>query len=114
MDFLRNARGHANPISIALNITTIVLGLTIIFFEPTFHPVKGIAFFAAYLIIVQIIHVSAFGTNPVSMFLVGIIIIGSAIVLKLGIAPGPNFVTENWEFVIVLLIGLYLMREVID
>ncbi|HIJ98695.1 TPA: hypothetical protein H1005_02020 [archaeon] len=114
MGFLTNVRGHANPISIALNIVTVILGLTIIFFNPTFLPIKGIVFFAAYLLIVQMIHVMAFGANPVGMILSTVVIIGSAIVLKLGIAPGPNYVTENANFLIIVLLGLYLMKEVTD
>lgn len=111
--FLQNARGHANPLSIALNIATVVLGLTILFFEPKFLPVNGIVFFAAYMIVVQIIHISIFGSNPVSMILVGIVIVGSAIVMKLGLGSG-NYVTDNRELIIISLIVVYLLREVID
>ena len=113
IEFLRNNRGHANPISIALNIATVLVGVVIILFDPKFLPIKGIAFFAAFLLIVQMIHIMAFGTNPLSTILATVVIILSAVVLKLGLG-GPNFVTSNAKIIIISLLGAYLLREIID
>ena len=111
--FLKNTRGHANPISIALNIATIVVGLTVILFNPKFLPVKGIVLFAGFLLIIQMIHIVAFGTKPVSMILAAFIILASAVVLKIGLG-GSRFVMENTRNIIIGLLVLYLIREVAD
>ncbi len=112
--FLGNARAHANPLSLALNAATVIIGITLIFFNPRFLPVNGIVIFAAYLIVVQLIHLAIFGTNPAGMVLGAVVVIASAFVLKFTLGNAHNYFTENWQMIIVGLVVLYLVKEITD
>ncbi len=113
IEFLRNNRGHANPVSIALNIITVIVGAAIFLFDPKFLPINGIAFFAAFLLAVQLIHVVAFGTTPITLILSTVIILASLVVLKLGLGES-NFIIANSKAIIVALLVLYLIKEPLD
>ena len=110
----RNARGHANPISLALNAATVIIGLTLIFFNPKFLPVSGLVIFAGYLIVIQLIHLAVFGTNPIGMVLGALVVIASAVVLKFSLGNASGFFVQNWQMAIGGLTVLYLAREVSD
>lgn len=113
MVLLKNTRAHANPISIALNAATVIIGLTLIFFNPKFLPVSGLAIFAAYIVVIQLVHLVVFGTNPVGMVLGALIVVAAAVVLKFSLGDS-NLVTQNWQIIIGGLIGLYILREITD
>ena len=114
MNFLKNAKAHGNPLSLALNAATVIIGLTLIFFNPKFLPVSGLVIFAGYLIFIQLIHLAVFGTNPVGMVLGALVVIAAAVIIKFSLGNAHNFITDSWQLVIGALIGLYLLREVTD
>ena len=111
--FLRNTRAHANPISLALNAATVIIGITLIFFNPRFLPVSGLAIFAGYLVVAELIHIAVFGSNPFGMVLGAVVVVAAASVLKLSLGHG-NFVAANASTIIIGLIALYMVKEVID
>ena len=104
MNFLKNAKAHGNPLSLALNAATVIIGLTLIFFNPKFLPVSGLVIFAGYLIVIQLIHLAVFGTNPIGMVLGALVVRGllQLILQLLYLGVVVNHVMSGWGAVFIM------------
>ena len=113
MNFLRNTRAHANPLTIGLNVAVIILAGVTLYINPQISGLKMLTIFAVALLAIQMVHLMVFGGNPLGLILGGIVIIGSAILLKLSLGAG-SFVVRNQFLLVFGLTAIYLIREAID